>query len=59
MLGPSRYNETIVWEYAWEKAERGQMLYQDEDSLGRIQTHLRIVESLFQRGTAQDDTVLA
>lgn len=59
MFGPSRYNETIVWEYDWEKAERGQILHQDEDSIGRIQTHQRIVDSLFQRGTAQDDTALA
>lgn len=54
MLGPGRYNETIVWEYNLEKAERGLMLWQAEDSLGSIRKHQRIVEALFQRGTARD-----
>lgn len=55
MLGPSRYNETLVWEYDWEKAERGQMLWQDEASVGSIRTHQLIVEFLFRHGTVPDE----
>lgn len=51
-LAFGRYNETIVWEYNWKTTERGQMLHQDEGSLGSIRTHQRIVESLFERGKA-------
>jgi hypothetical protein len=44
------YNETIVWEYNYERRERGEMIFHDDDSKGSIDTHQRIVESLYSTG---------
>lgn len=48
--GPRRYNETIVWDYDWDKRDRGEMLGTFEDFAGAIETHLRITQVLFATG---------
>lgn len=53
--GPQRYNETLVWEYFWEKNERGKILYQGEDSKGSIHTHQKIVDLLYKTGRVEED----
>ena len=54
MLNPGRYNETIVWEYDWAKAERGKMIHQGEDGKGCIGTHLRVCKDFYLCGMASD-----
>lgn len=50
LAAPGRYNETIVWSYDWEKRERGEMLYQLEDSRHSIEVHLRTCRTLHDHG---------
>ncbi len=50
----SRYNETMVWEYDWSKGERGNILFQDGDSIRSIRLHQKVVERLYQTGKADD-----
>lgn len=45
-----RYNETIVWEYDYEKRERGKMLLQDEDMKCSIDTHNDLCSKIFYEG---------
>ena len=52
MLGPRRYNETLVWEYDWAKHERGEQIGQAEAPRGCIGVHQRIVTEIFERGFA-------
>jgi len=48
--GPRRYNETIVWEYDWDKRERGNIVHQDEGPRGCIETHFRICRAFHKFG---------
>lgn len=54
MEGPSRYNETIVWEYRWDalegKDKRGALLHTDGEMTGSIRGHQRIVERIYEEG---------
>lgn len=49
MLGPRRYNETIVWELG-ERNERGPILFQDEDNKVSIAVHQKLVDNIYKRG---------
>ncbi len=42
----TRGQETLVWEYDWDKGERGEMLHQ----AGRIGDHQEICRSLINEG---------
>lgn len=53
-FNPMRYNETLVWNYDWHKAQRLEMIHQDEDSPRRIVTHIRVCESLFATGLPEN-----
>ena len=53
MAYPSRYNETIVWEWKEGEAERGEMLLQDEDIKGSIKKHLEICSNIYKNGISQ------
>lgn len=46
----SRYNETMVWTYDWDKRERGEIIWQDETCRGSICLHQKIVQQLFETG---------
>lgn len=47
---PGRYNETMVWEYNWETAERGKILHQDGAAAGSIRKHQEIVNTIHADG---------
>lgn len=56
MLGPERYNETLVWEYDWEKRARDEhFIYQGGTMKGSIYLHQRVVELLFTTGKPEED----
>lgn len=56
-LAMSRYNETMAWEYDWEKRERGQFfIYHADAPLGSIRAHQAVVESLFTTGKPEKGT---
>ena len=57
----SRYNETMVWEYNWDKRERGNILFQDGGPRGQIHFHNIIVQRLFDTGNpeSQDEPLHA
>jgi len=50
VVAPSRYNETIVWEYNWATNERGNIVHQDDGPKGSIKTHLRVCEAFHKYG---------
>ncbi len=50
ILGPRRFNETMVWEYDWNSDERGQLVYEDEGPTGSIRTHQAVVEAIYENG---------
>lgn len=54
MEGPRRYNETIVWDYDYEKRERGAMILQEGCTEGSIWMHNRICEALYLSGVYQE-----
>lgn len=46
-----RFNETMVWEYDFERKERSPLIsWQDWAFKGSIATHQRVVEKLFDSG---------
>jgi hypothetical protein len=53
-LEPMRFNETLVWEYDWDKRERGKMLYQGEDIRGFIDQHIDFCRQLFETGEIKE-----
>lgn len=53
MLMPGRYNETMIWEYDWKTAKRGEMLdIIGETSTGSLREHFRICETINRLGVA-------
>ncbi len=54
---PGRYAETMVWEFDWEKRERGALVKQGDGPESRIGVHLAICVELFENGLKglQDD----
>lgn len=46
-----RYNEIRVWEWNFEKRERGGLLYQESTVTGSIRKHQDIVNQLYNTGT--------
>lgn len=55
MLGPRRYAETIVWEFDWDKNERGSILDQGHGTAGTIFTHLQMCQFLLDTGKPVGD----
>jgi hypothetical protein len=58
MLGPRRFAETIVWEFDWEKNERGSIVYETGWLAGSIFKHSQVCEFLHDTGRPeipQDD----
>ena len=55
MGNPSRYNETMVWEYNWDASERGALIHQDEAGRGSLRAHQNIVEKLHATGKPRED----
>ena len=51
----ARYNETLVWEYDWERQKRWGLLYQEEDAKGSISRHLCVCMALYRDGTLEVD----
>lgn len=54
MLGPRRYNETLVWCYDWEARKQGALLYQESAPRGSIVKHQTMVEELFATGKCEE-----
>lgn len=53
--GPTHYNETMVWPYDWEKAERGaNFIFQDGTEAGSIGLHNRVCERIYHTGNPED-----
>lgn len=52
---PRRFNETLVWEYDWDSAERGMMLHQEGDGCSRITIHLEVCQQLYRNGTYDNE----
>jgi hypothetical protein len=51
MLGPRRFNETMVWKYDWDKRARDEHIFaQEEDARGSIWTHQKVVQQLYKDG---------
>ncbi len=50
MDGPSRYAETMVWEYNYETSERGKMVFMDDGSEGSIRTHIKTLQQFCEHG---------
>lgn len=49
--GSTRGSETLVWEYDWQKAERGKMLHQ----AGNVHDHQQICRCLIAEGLFPDE----
>ena len=52
----SRYNETMVWTYDWERRDRGNLIGQFDDRTGSIRKHQSVVESLFNHGVCEKES---
>lgn len=53
--GPRRFNETLVWNYEWNKKERGTLIHQGGDMAGSISTHQCICAALHRDGCIDDN----
>ena len=51
MLGPERYYETMVWEFDWEKNERGDLIAQEGCPRGFLKEHFHVCERLHETGS--------
>ena len=49
-LGPRRFNETIVWDYDWASALRGDMRHMDEAMVGSIFAHNKVCNAIHEKG---------
>lgn len=54
ILPSPRYNETMVWEYDWDKAERGKWIAQEAAPRGTIGLHMQICSLLHAKGFVPD-----
>jgi nitrate reductase beta subunit len=51
---PSRYAETMTWEYDWKTNERGKIV--DQDGSGDALTqHMRVVSDFYRCGKRKDE----
>lgn len=50
ILPSPRYNETMVWEYDWDKAERGEIIAQQGAPMGSIGLHIALCVQLHNNG---------
>lgn len=50
-----RYAETLVWEYDYEKRERGGIVGQAEDSEGGITAHMQTCKKFNHHGHMNDE----
>lgn len=55
MLGPTRFAETIVWEFDWKTNERGALIHMDEGCRGGIRVHLRVCERIHNTGNPEEE----
>ena len=53
-MAGGRFSETIAWEFDWDKNERGAMVGQCGGSLGSIHWHIKMCQSLFDTGQAEE-----
>jgi hypothetical protein len=53
MLGPTRFYETIVWEYDWDKPMRGAQIYMDGGLRGFLAMHFAICQRLHSTGNPE------
>jgi hypothetical protein len=49
-----RFAETIVWDYDWDKKERGTILHSDSAGEDSVSTHLRIAKAIRETGLPQE-----
>ena len=49
------YSETMVWEYDYDKRERGSLVWQGEDIKGGISTHSLACKNIHEFGMVKDD----
>lgn len=54
VVPPSRYNETIAWEYDWDSQERGDMVAMEGEGAACRQ-HFAVCRSLFTTGKYDPD----
>ena len=54
VLGPSRFAETLVWDFDWKTNERGEIIYSDSAPQGSISKHQWIVECFHQDGKMEE-----
>lgn len=54
-IGPTRFNETIVWAYNWDNGERAEMISTHDDSSGSIRTHQRICDLIYRTGKTEEE----
>lgn len=54
ILPTPRYNETLIWEYDWEKKERLLLIYQGDDMRGSISKHLCWCSAIHRDGCIED-----
>lgn len=51
MLGPSHYNETMVWAYDWHSRVRGEKpIFQDGDTAASIRLHQTVCQRIHSTG---------
>lgn len=55
MLGPGRFNETLVWEFDWDKNERNGLIGQDGGTIESLQQHFAMCERLYKTGSPVDN----
>lgn len=51
---PSRFHETMVWEYDWETAERGKCVLQEGCGLAFDQ-HFRVCKEIYESGISSGE----
>lgn len=56
LLGPYRFNETLVWEFDLDKVKRGDLVGQEVSSKGSIREHFAVCERLFKSGNPENET---
>jgi len=50
MLGPSRFAETIVWNFDWLKNERKELIHIDGAGRSSLRAHFNTCQKLFDGG---------
>lgn len=53
-VAPGRYNETIVWEYDWATATRGELIHSGEAAKGSLREHFSICAHIHSTGEPKE-----